>query len=28
MPVAMGRLKGKAEGRLINKVVTRVLAEG
>ena len=27
MPVAMGRLKGKAEGRLINKVVTRVLAE-
>lgn len=28
MPVAMGRLKGKAEGRLVNKVVTRVLAEG
>jgi uncharacterized protein YqeY len=28
MPLAMGRMKGKAEGRLINKVVTRVLAEG
>lgn len=28
MPLAMGRLKGKAEGRLINQVVTRVLAEG
>lgn len=27
MPAAMGRMKGKAEGRLINKVVTRVLAE-
>lgn len=28
MPVAMGRLKGKADGRLINRVVSRVLAEG
>jgi uncharacterized protein YqeY len=27
MPVAMSRLKGKAEGRLVNQVVTRVLAE-
>lgn len=28
MPVAMSRLKGKAEGRLVNQIVTRVLAEG
>jgi hypothetical protein len=28
MPAAMSRMKGKAEGRLINKVVTRILAEG
>lgn len=28
MPVAMSRLKGKAEGRIINKVVTRLLSEG
>ena len=28
MPAAMSRMKGKAEGRLINKVVTRVLAGG
>lgn len=27
MPVAMSRLKGKAEGRLVNQVVSRVLAE-
>lgn len=27
MPAAMARMKGKAEGRLINKVVTRLLAE-
>jgi len=28
MPVAMSRLKGKAEGRMVNQAVTRVLAEG
>lgn len=28
MPVAMSRLKGRAEGRLVNKVVTSVLSEG
>jgi uncharacterized protein YqeY len=28
MPVAMSRLKGKAEGRVVNQAVTRVLAEG
>lgn len=27
MPVAMARLKGRAEGRLVNKAVTKVLAE-
>lgn len=27
MPAAMSRLKGKAEGRIINKVVTRLLSE-
>jgi uncharacterized protein YqeY len=27
MPVAMSRMKGRAEGRLINRVVTRLLAE-
>lgn len=28
MPVAMSRLKGQADGRLVNKIVTEVLAEG
>jgi uncharacterized protein YqeY len=28
MPVAMSRLKGKAEGRMVNQAVTRVLAQG
>ncbi len=28
IPAAMSRMKGKAEGRLINKVVTRILAGG
>ena len=28
MPVAMSRLKGKAEGRMVNQAVTRILAEG
>jgi hypothetical protein len=28
MPVAMSRLKGRADGRLVNKVVTSVLSEG
>ncbi|MDQ5826258.1 MAG: GatB/YqeY domain-containing protein [Chloroflexota bacterium] len=28
MPVAMSRLKGRAEGRLVNKVVTSILSEG
>ena len=28
MPAAMSRLKGKAEGRMVNQAVTRVLAEG
>lgn len=27
MPVAMSRLKGRAEGRLVNKVVTSILSE-
>ncbi len=27
MPAAMARLKGRAEGRLVNKAVTKVLAE-
>lgn len=28
MPAAMSRMKGKADGRLVNRVVTRLLAEG
>ena len=28
MPAALARLKGKAEGRMVNQAVTRVLAEG
>jgi len=28
MPVVMSRLRGRAEGRIINQVVTRLLAEG
>ncbi len=28
MPVAMSRLKGRADGRMVNKAVTKVLAEG
>ena len=28
MPVAMSRLRGKADGRAVNQVVTRLLAEG
>ncbi len=28
MPVAMSRMRGKADGRLVNRVVTRLLAEG
>jgi uncharacterized protein YqeY len=28
MPVAIRRLKGRADGRMVNQVVTRVLAEG
>ncbi len=28
MPLAMSRLKGRAEGRLVNKVVTSILSEG
>lgn len=28
MPVAMSRLKGQADGRLVNKAVTEVLSEG
>ncbi len=28
MPAAMSRLKGRAEGRMVNKVVTRLLPEG
>lgn len=28
MPVAISRLKGRADGRLVNKAVTKVLSEG
>lgn len=28
MPVAMSRLRGRADGRLVNQVVTRLLSEG
>ncbi len=28
MPAAMSRMKGQADGRLVNKVVNRVLSEG
>ena len=28
MPVAIQRLKGKADGRIVNQVVTKILAEG